>query len=441
MIDYIINIYFKKFISYQQEIKFSKGINIIYGESGVGKSVFLSCLENPVYRHEQNFEIDVIIENPSIYRIVQNPDQQILTPTVQNEIAFTSECSGLKPIEVKKILMASLKKLPSTIDPYMNPGFLSGGEKELLNLITSLDTKPDILLIDDGLSFLSDVNKNLAISWLREWIDNSNGIVIWVSSEQNDLKYGDKTWELSLNSFSSLKKQNNVLYNEILIPFGYLNLSFLNLCFHYEQSRNIYSNLTLSIKNCRSFGLIGENGSGKTTLAGMCFGYLKPQIGQIKISVNGNDKPLIGYADQFPEYLLQLKTPEEFIKQLTENGIFNVELDKTFNNRLRRFNIYWDRIKNIQGIHLPWAVLRIFIIVALAHSKFDILILDEPTFGLGWNQRKKLRLFLRECMTNIHFIIVSHDQLFIQSICDQILDLDNIDTSEFQGEQRQKAKT
>ena len=44
-------------------------------------------------------------------------------------------------------------------------------------------------------------------------------------------------------------------------------------------------------------------------------------------------------------------------------------------------------------------------------------------------------------MTNIHFIIVSHDQLFIQSICDQILDLDNIDTSEFQGEQRQKAKT
>ena len=143
------------------------------------------------------------------------------------------------------------------------------------------------------------------------------------------------------------------------------------------------------------------------------------------LSVNGNDKPLIGYADQFPEYLLQLKTPEEFIKQLTENGIFNVELDKTFNNRLRRFNIYWDRIKNIQGIHLPWAVLRIFIIVALAHSKFDILILDEPTFGLGWNQRKKLRLFLRECMTNIHFIIVSHDQLFIQSICDQILDLDN----------------
>jgi ATPase subunit of ABC transporter with duplicated ATPase domains len=50
--------------------------------------------------------------------------------------------------------------------------------------------------------------------------------------------------------------------------------------------------------------------------------------------------------------------------------------------------------------------------------------LDEPTFGLGWNQRVILRSFLRESMVKIHFMIVSHDIHFIQSTCDQIIDLD-----------------
>ena len=54
----------------------------------------------------------------------------------------------------------------------------------------------------------------------------------------------------------------------------------------------------------------------------------------------------------------------------------------------------------------------------------QILILDEPTLGLGWDQRVILRSFLRECMTKMHFVIVSHDQIFIGSICDKIIDLD-----------------
>jgi len=76
----------------------------------------------------------------------------------------------------------------------------------------------------------------------------------------------------------------------------------------------------------------------------------------------------------------------------------------------------------------------------LAHANFDVLILDEPTFGLGWNQRVILRSFLRECMTKLHLVILSHDQSFIQSICDQIIDLDSIKIGETEIEPRQKTK-
>ena len=96
----------------------------------------------------------------------------------------------------------------------------------------------------------------------------------------------------------------------------------------------------------------------------------------------------------------------------------------TFKNRLTRFGVQWDQIHNKRGTELPWVVLRIFLVVLLCHCRFDILILDEPTFGLGWEQKVKLRSFLRKCMSHMHFMIVSHDRKFVRSICDKIVDLD-----------------
>ena len=96
----------------------------------------------------------------------------------------------------------------------------------------------------------------------------------------------------------------------------------------------------------------------------------------------------------------------------------------TFFNRLIRFQISWDTIAEIPGSRLPWAPLRTVLTFLLAHCEYDVLILDEPTFGLGWEQRMKLRSFLSDYLIQGHIIIVSHDRDFIFSICDQIIDLD-----------------
>ena len=96
----------------------------------------------------------------------------------------------------------------------MNPGYLSGGEKELLNLVTALDFNPDILLVDDGLSFLSEENKVHCLAMMKDWTERSGGIIIWVTSDIEDLRYGENSLTLSLDSLSDYILSRKIRYEE-----------------------------------------------------------------------------------------------------------------------------------------------------------------------------------------------------------------------------------
>ena len=437
----IAKIRFKKFNQDWKKFVFDAGVHIIYGESGVGKSSLLDAFQGKRLKDSLNFEMNISIDpGLKVYRIFHNPDHQIIASTVSNEITFAGECKQLGPKQLKEILDRNLKYLPDYIDPMMNPGYLSGGEKELLNLVTALDFDSDILLIDDGLSFLSEENKVHCLAMMKDWIERSGGTIIWVTSDIEDLRYGENSLALSLDSLSNYKLSRKISYEEAHLPQGNMSLNIDNLTFGYMGQREIYKNLSLKVHDVRSLGLLGNNGIGKTTFAGLCFGDLSPINGGVDISISGKKDLKVGYLDQFPEHLILLKTTNELVAELKENQIFDNSLDRTFKKRLNRFGIQWDHVSNKKGIDLPWAVLRIFLLVLLCHCRFDVLILDEPTFGLGWDQRVKLRSFIRECMSRLHFMIVSHDKVFIRSICQQVIDLDELDNKHVTSREKETTK-
>ena len=432
---------FKRFNQDRNDFVFNQGLNVVYGESGVGKSSLLDAFQGKRIKDSLNFELNVNLDPElRIYRIFHNPDHQIIASTVSNEITFAGECKQLDPKQLKETLERNLKYLPSHIDPMMNPGYLSGGEKELLNLVTALDFDPDILLLDDGLSFLSDENKEHCVRMMQDWIKHSEGIIIWVTSDIEDLDYVENALVLSLDSLHVHKSDKKLRYEEVQLPDGTMSLNIDSLNFGYIGQSEIYNNLSMKVNSVRSLGLLGNNGSGKTTFAGLCFGDLSPNSGSVDISISGKKDLNVGYLDQFPEHLILLKTTKELLTELKENQVFDSSMDRTFKKRLQRFGIQWEHVSIMKGVDLPWAVLRLFLLILLCHCRFDVLILDEPTFGLGWNQRVKLRSFIRECMSHLHFMIVSHDKVFIGSICEQVINLDELDNKHVRIREKETTK-
>ena len=142
------------------EVDFSSGLHLIFGESGVGKSTLFKKLCG-MDTDGGNFDLKIHEKPKRTIPVFQNPENQIVSSTLDGELAFSPECIFSDPIQVTYLVDGIKDKLNFIDDGTRHPVTLSGGEKELLNLTTALSVKPGLIIIDDGLSFLNNKVKNI----------------------------------------------------------------------------------------------------------------------------------------------------------------------------------------------------------------------------------------------------------------------------------------
>ena len=413
---------YKKFPK-SKPISMPSGLNIIYGESGSGKTHLIRSLVN-LNTFNNNFFNVVDLNIPESFQIVfQNPDNQILSHKLSLELCFGLESS----FKDTSLLQKKIKKLKSNLrfinDWDRHPSTLSGGEMEMLNLVTAFSMKPELILIDDGLSFMNADIKSTWVKWMKKEIMNQKTI-LWFTSDISDFVYSKSNWHISLSDFvkvNNFARNSNYSFSS---RKGNMSLQVKNLSFYYDKKTSLIENWNTNINSARSIGLAGKNGIGKTTLSQLLTGTLKPSNGSIKILIDGV-KPSIALLDQFPERILGPNSLDYFVSLLIKEQKLHPRLFKKCINQLNSHQINWEIIKNESALDIPWSTLRMSLIIILSHCNYDLLILDEPTFGFGWEQKKVLSKLFRETLTQKHLILISHDMPFFMAHCDQIYDLDN----------------
>ena len=421
----LFTIDFTRFPGNSTEVKLEPGLHVIYGESGVGKSSLVQHLSGTDGNYPENFDLEIEKCPHMIQIVLQNPDSQIVSDTLDGELAFSLECNQTDSAAIQSAFLALKEEFPFSINGSRHPVTLSGGEKEMLNIITAFSTAPELIIMDDCLSFLNRRMKSFILEKIQQKLCANNQIVLWLTSDIDDLQYGASCWKLSLSSLSQFTPGKKPIFPCRKLMEGSLNLEIDSMSFDYKGERKLFKQMNCTVNNSRSLGIVGANGSGKTTLASLILGINHPDSGAIQLKIKGDNAPTIAYLDQFPERLIGEDTLENLLQKFLSIGKLQFHLRKKCITVMKRNQIKWDLIKNKSSYDIPWSMLRIALIVILTHCEFDLLILDEPTFGLGWTQKVNLLQYLQRYLKQKHIIVISHDIEFVQSICNVVLSLDD----------------
>jgi energy-coupling factor transport system ATP-binding protein len=128
--------------------------------------------------------------------VMQNPDDQLVTTTVEDEFAFALENLAAPPAEIRKKVdeMSSLLGLSGlrTTDPNR----LSGGQKQLAAIGSVLILQPDILVLDEPTSHLDKEGKERILEVLHSLKTDGKTIVV-VGHDPGELTFADRWLILS----------------------------------------------------------------------------------------------------------------------------------------------------------------------------------------------------------------------------------------------------
>jgi cobalt/nickel transport system ATP-binding protein len=100
--------------------------------------------------------------------VFQNPDDQLFSPTVFDDVAFGPISMGYPEEEVKQRVKRALEQVSMSGHEQRSPHHLSVGEKKRIAIATVLSMSPELLVIDEPTSNLDPRGRWELIELLRE---------------------------------------------------------------------------------------------------------------------------------------------------------------------------------------------------------------------------------------------------------------------------------
>jgi len=413
--------------------------------------------------------------------VFQDPEAQFVVDKVEDEIAFAMENAAMDPPLMRKRVEEVLDQLGIAHLRHRSVNTLSGGERQRVAIAAVMTLQPRVLVLDEPTSQLDPqaaeevldalvkLNHDLGLTVvlsehrLERVIQHVDG-VLYLPGEGDPPIVGDPRtvmsqvnltpplitlakalgWsplpltikearqfvkQLGAEGQGSRGAEEPVAGSRTPVPaFAAAQrapvISVEELSFSYNGHRAL-SDVSLQIRQGEFVALMGRNGAGKTTLLMHLVGLLKPNQGRVRIS--GSNLPaaldtqqaaideiirIVGYVPQNPNALLFSDTVREEIAFTRLNHRLPPVADTALLEHLG-LAAHADRYPRDLSVGERQRVA----VAAILAAEPQILLLDEPTRGLDYQQKEALVAFLEVEKARGRTIIMSTHDVELAARC------------------------
>ncbi|KAI9479423.1 ATP-binding cassette, regulator of translational elongation [Coemansia sp. RSA 989] len=362
----------------------------------------------------------------------------------------------------------------------------SGGWRMRLSLARALFCRPDLLLLDEPTNMLDIpavvwlekylrtwTSTLLVVSHDREFLDEVATDIIHQHSEKLDQYHGNfkafwstreerrknqireyesqmqyrahlqdfiDRWRYNANRAAQAQMKIKILEklpelekpeDEKVVTFTFPNpekisppvMYMEDVTFGYTPEKKILEKVNIDMQMDTRVAIVGPNGAGKTTMLKLLIGKLDPTSG----IVHRHGRLRIAYFSQ--HHVDQLDVTTTAVGHL--RNMFPGNTDEEYRRHLGAFGISGmtglQEIKTLSGGQKSRVTFA-----GLAVQQPHFLVLDEPTNHLDMESIDALTNALKQFTGGV--VIVSHDERFIDSVCNQIWVCADRKVTKFAGE-------
>lgn len=206
----------------------------IVGHNGSGKSTIAKIMNGLLFPQEGTVEIFGMPMNEEnlwsirsqLGMVFQNPDNQFVGATVQDDVAFALENNGVPYEDMVSRVEQALEQVK--MSGFMNhePQHLSGGQKQRVAIAGALALRPKLLILDEATSMLDPQGRQEVLDTVRTLREETGLTVLSITHDLEEAILADRLLFMNQGEkFAEGKPSEIFALGEQLIALG-LDLPF-----------------------------------------------------------------------------------------------------------------------------------------------------------------------------------------------------------------------
>ncbi len=200
----------------------------IVGHNGSGKSTTVRLIDGLLEAESGEIVIDgqrLTEENVwnirrQIGMVFQNPDNQFVGATVEDDVAFGLENQGLSRQEMKKRVEEALDLVGMLDFKKREPARLSGGQKQRVAIAGVVAIRPAILILDEATSMLDPEGRRELIETVKGIRKDYDMTVISITHDLEEVAMSDRVLVMKRGEIESTSSPRELFSRNDLDQIG-----------------------------------------------------------------------------------------------------------------------------------------------------------------------------------------------------------------------------